>query len=154
MQLIKTDIAIAPRPAQTAEHGSIVPLATSAVAVAIDLRTIGFQGAPTLASGITQAKGAVSPFQGDRIGIRAITSDVGVIFGTALADVTGGFAPALATVSTVAANAVTAVAGGCHRIPAGQYQEFRLRPGVDYFLGFVAAAAGQLDIYQVNMPNE
>src|SRR6185312_1446836 len=133
-------------------------LATSAVASLLDLRTLtsGLSYDPGDAS---KAQGANAPPNGpvgavgSFITIFADTSDVGYILGTAKADVTGANVPALATNGAVDANGVyTGAAKTCARIPSGQSARFRLQVGVDNFLGFVAAGAGQIRVYISSEP--
>ena len=100
----------------------------------------------------TSTTGAVDSY----LTIQADGADLGIIVGAALADVTGGNAPALATVGAVTANVypVAGVAGCCLRIPTGTSVRLKLDRNRDNFLGYVASAAGTMRLYQSSPPRE
>jgi hypothetical protein len=139
----KGDFQSAPRAYQASgPEGQVAVLAVSAVAIAVDL-TKGFS---QLA--YNQVKGAdpTSPIR-NCLTITA-DEDVGVIFGPTLASVTGGNVPVIATSGTLTGNTYTGAAGTCFVIPANQGMRFLLQAGRDNFVGIVAAAGGQVRMYQ------
>lgn len=73
--------------------------------------------------------------------------DVGVIFGKALADVTAGNAPVLATVGSLTANVYNNAAGVAFYIPAKTSVRFKLDRGQDNFMGLIGAG-GIVYFYQ------
>ena len=146
----------APR-AKSTEAGRAANIALVAVTPAVlDLTTLGKPASYT-ASQANQAQpnGAM----GSYVTITADGCDIGLIFGTASADVSGANAPVLATVGTVPAGVYTPAAGECFIIKTGQTARFLLRPLpvggsgttapiTDQFLGFVGSGAGFMRIYQ------
>lgn len=130
--------------------GSLAVLATSAVAAALSLASVGTQTANVSSAATSQGlNGAV----GQYITIKAVTTDCGIVFGPTVASVTGGNVPVLATVGTLTGNNYTVVTGVCYRVLAGQEVRYLLQPGVDLFLGFVSTGAGQIEIFQSNPTN-
>ena len=80
--------------------------------------------------------------------------DLAVIFAATIAAVTGANAPVIATVGTLNASGVyTAVTGVGFVLYAKQPRRFLLQQGVDLFMGFVAAGAGVLRVYQSSPDN-
>lgn len=76
--------------------------------------------------------------------------DFGMITGETFAIVSGSNAPSLAASGTLDGfGNYTAAGNECWRLPAGQMLRILLAPGIDKYLGFVAASAtGFLRIYQ------
>lgn len=74
--------------------------------------------------------------------------DLGVIFGSTAASVSGANAPALATVGTLSSGAYTGAAGTAFYIPAKTPMRFLLQPGVDLVMGVVGSASGTCRLYQ------
>lgn len=79
--------------------------------------------------------------------------DIGVIFSTLIADVTGTNVPAIATVGTVDAVGTYTAAKTCFVIYAKQPTRILLQEGADLFMGFVGSAAGTMRLYQSSADN-
>jgi len=74
--------------------------------------------------------------------------DLGVIFGSTAALVTGGNVPYIATVGTLLNGVYTPAPMTAWVIYAKTPQRFLLQEGADLFLGFVGASNGTMRLYQ------
>lgn len=124
--------------------GQVAAFSVSAVATVVNLTAGISQAAANLT---TSGQDPKSPTR-NCITVYADGADLGVIFGTSNASVTGGNVPVLATVGTLSGGTYTGAAGTCWRIPAGQSARFVLQFGVDLFMGVVASGAGTCRLYQ------
>ncbi len=79
--------------------------------------------------------------------------DLGIIFGSTAALVTGNNVPALATVGTLTSGVYTPAAKTCFEVYAKQPIRLLLQDGVDLYLGFVASGAGTMRLYQSSNDN-
>lgn len=80
--------------------------------------------------------------------------DLGVIFSSTLAGVTGANVPAIATVGTVDASGnYTPAVKTTFVIYAKQPTRILLQQGLDVFMGFVASGAGTMRLYQSSADN-
>lgn len=147
---------VSPPRAKSTEAGRAANIAVSATPGFIDLTTLG---KPATYNAQQAAAAQPNGALGSYLTITADAADVGVIFGTASADVSGGNAPVLATVGTVPAGVYTPAAGECFVIKSGQTARFLLRPLpvggsgttapiTDQFMGFVGSGAGFMRLYQ------
>ena len=138
-----------PRASNKGQVGGMVAVAVTTGTGVIDLTKLLAQAKNLATNGGRQAGGVVGQF----ITIEADGADVGIVFGKAIADVTGGNAPSLTAVGTVDASGIyTDAAGICFRIPSGQNISVRPQLKTDLFLGFVGSAAGFLRIFQSSPP--
>jgi hypothetical protein len=164
----------APRSSQNAPLvGQVVAFAVTTAPAFLNLASL-LQPTFNQASAQTAIVSGILGQDGNYVTIWSDTgADLGIIFGVTQASVTGGNAPVLATVGTVAAGVYTPAAGTCWRIPAGTSARFHLQPpqgpfgvqsftggageGVqaagDLFMGYVGSAAGVCRLYQSNPPN-
>jgi hypothetical protein len=133
--------------------GSVVTLATSAVAISVNLALLLAQVFNQTDASLRQPAGVLGN-DGNFLSIFADTTDIGLIFGETQALVTGANAPVLATVDTVnGSGVVTAVAGVCYRIPAGKEERYHLQPNKDLWVAIVATGAGLVRLFQSNPPD-
>jgi hypothetical protein len=139
-----------PRAAQLALPGGVVPIAVTTSPGFLAFASI-FPQVPAASSFGQQIFGV----QGQRIILYADASDIGIITGAQIADVTGANAPVFATVATVngTTGVVSGVAGSCWRILTSQTLEFEVNPSQDFYLGFVGSASGTLRIFQCSGSN-
>lgn len=146
-------------PVVAAAGTGITVLATSAALVVVDLTSLpGHQ----VNAALDQSNDQWNPNPlGRYLYVQADTVDAFIAFGPTAASLAALSATA---VSTVAANKVTQVAGGCIRVPASaspgwmRFQlpgDFNTRDNVDKgasslarFLGFISASAGFIRLYQ------
>lgn len=123
--------------------GQVAALAVSAVA-----------GAVSLLPGITQAVQNRTTGDDPAQVVRNYVTiecdvDLGIIFSSTLAGVTGGNAPAIAAVGSLVSNAYVGAAGTCFVLYAKQPLRILLQDsGMDIFMGFVASGAGTMRLYQ------
>lgn len=100
-------------------------LAATTGNVIVDLTTLPAVPADWPASSKNIAPNVLGHF----LDMTAEGGDVYFIFGPTLASVSGGNAPAPATVNTVTSNAITSSVGVCMYLPAGQTRSFKLWAG-------------------------
>jgi hypothetical protein len=169
-----------PRAAQLGVPGGPVILSVGPVAGVLALGSIYPQPPPaTIVSTVTADSGLASPTTGigmyapssnfsmqtngvigQYITIEADGTDIGIICGVQLADVsnnlaTGGAnnAPDFSIIGSVSATGVyTAAAQSCFRILDGTSVRFRPATTQDQYLGFVGAQSGTMRIYQSTNP--
>lgn len=79
--------------------------------------------------------------------------DLGIIVGATAALVSSGNAPSLAAVGSVTGGVYSGAAGVCFVLYAKTAIKFLMQPGVDLFLGYVAAGAGTMRLYQCSPDN-
>ena len=111
-----------------------------------------------------QPKGLV----GSYVTIYADGQDIGIIFGSTGASVTGSNAPSLTAVGSLNTNPAATgtiyqgqtgtyvgVAGTCHRIPAGTERRYLTQTSQDHWLGFIGASGptGTVRIFQSSPAN-
>jgi hypothetical protein len=140
--------------------GLILSVATSTTAGVINLaRLFKPLKNPTLAAtlypGIVGGSIAGDESFGNKISIAVLTSNLFVNFAPTIAQVTGSNVPLAAAEGTLNASGIYTPSTNnqeCWPIFAGTYQTFNLRSGMDIFMGFVAAAAGQVWLYQSSDP--
>jgi hypothetical protein len=129
--------------------GLVTNLATSTAAASQDLAAVGqvtsnmrLEGSlPQSSSGTVTGSlnGAIGCF----VEFYADGADLGLVFGSSLAAVTGSNVPALATTGVN-------TAGVCLRIPAGTYRTFYIT-ALTRYLGYVASATGNMRIAVTSM---
>jgi hypothetical protein len=83
------------------------------------------------------------------IDVFADAADIGVVFGSTAALVSGsGVVPSLTAAGTISGGVYTAAAQVCMRIASGTYRRYFTQVGVDKYIGWVGAGTGYIRIVQ------
>lgn len=107
----------------------------------------------SLAQGVSQAAWSRTTGDDPKTVVRNYVTiecdvDLAVIFGSTAALVSGGNAPVIATVGSLAAGVYTPAAGTAFVAYAKTPLRVLLQDQVDLFMGFVASGAGTMRLYQ------
>lgn len=145
----KSDGATCPRAYEASgPPGQVAVISVSSTADYLDL-TKGINQAPRN----TSSAGADPASPTDNYLAIECDVDLGIVFGKTAALVTSGNVPAIATAGSVTSGVYSGAAKQCFVVYAKTPMRFLTKRGQDNFLGFVAASAGTMRVFQMSDSN-